>query len=47
MKKLLVEYRVFLSQMQEIKEFLIKIDKNNHIEKLQSLLLESDGEIDD
>ena len=47
MKRLLIEYQVFLSQMQEIKDFLSKIDKNTDIEKIENALLECRDEHSD
>lgn len=47
MKRLLIEYQVFLSRMKEIKDFLSKIDKNIDIERIENVLLEKGDKFDD
>ena len=47
MKRLLIEYQVFLSQMHEIKDFMKKIDKNTEIEKIEKIVLEQNTELNE
>ena len=34
MKRLLIEYQVFISHMEEIEEFLSRVDKNAELDKI-------------
>ena len=47
MKRLLIEYQVFLSQMHEIEDFLKKIDKNTDIEKIEKIVLEQNKDLNE
>ena len=47
MKRLLIEYQVFLTHIREIEDFLIKVDKNASIEKVIAFLSGADKEIED
>lgn len=46
MKRLLIEYQVFLSRVDEIEKFLIKIDRNAAIEKISSSISNLDTDIE-
>lgn len=45
MKRLLIEYQVFVSHVEEIEKFLIKVDRNATIEKISSMTFNSDTDV--
>ena len=45
MKRLLIEYQVFLSRVEEIRNFLTQITKNSHVERIQDVFKDEDKEI--
>ena len=45
MKRLLIEYRMFVSRVEEIEEYLIKVDRNSTIEKISSSIPNTDADI--
>ena len=45
MKRLLIEYQIFVSRVEEIEKYLTKVDRNSTIEKISSLIPGSDVDI--